>query len=105
MFRTEYNFFHKAETDVQILEHAKNIPEAEERRRSFILDTVQNHEKNCFSANVLQCSIVYDSAVHVQLCCFKIFFIYYHCSEFFHAGLGSSYSTKCSFDSGLIGTF
>ena len=30
----------------KIYEHAKNIPEAEEMRRTFILDTVQDHGVN-----------------------------------------------------------
>ena len=39
----------------QILEHAitvlvlKNIPEAEERQRTFVLDTAQNHGIKCVS--------------------------------------------------------
>ena len=45
-------------------EHAKNIPDAGERRRTFILDTVQNHEIICFLA-VRRYNIAY-SVVHVQ---------------------------------------
>ena len=37
--------------------------EAEEWRRTFVLDTAQNHG-NSLSANVCQCNIV----VHVQVC-------------------------------------
>ena len=31
--------------------------EVEERRKTFILDTAEDHEKNCFSDNVRQCNI------------------------------------------------
>ena len=32
----------------QISEHAKNVPEAEERPRTFVLDTAQNIVNNLF---------------------------------------------------------
>ena len=55
-------------------EHAKDIPETEERRRSFVLNTARDDENNiCFSFNVRQYNIAY-SVVHVQLR-FKIFFV------------------------------
>ena len=42
----------------------KFCSEAEERRRTFVLDTAQNHENSFFfSANVRQCNITY-SVVH-----------------------------------------
>ena len=39
-------------------EHAKNIPEAEERRRTFVFDTVQNPGNNLL--------LVTDNAVQVH---------------------------------------
>ena len=48
-------------------EHAMDIPETEERRRSFVLNTARDDENNiCFSFNVRQYNIAY-SVVHVQL--------------------------------------
>ena len=41
--------------------------EVEERRKTFILDTAEDHEKNCFSDNVRQCNIAF-SVAHVQVC-------------------------------------
>ena len=49
----------------EIYEHAKNIPEVDERRRTFSLDTVQNHRNHFFSANFRQCNIACN-VVHVQ---------------------------------------
>ena len=44
------------------------LVEAEERRRTFILDTAQDRGKNIFfSVNIHQRNIVH-SVVHVQLC-------------------------------------
>ena len=37
----------------RIQERAKNIAEAEERRRTFILDTGQNYGKMCFTSTVM----------------------------------------------------
>ena len=34
----------------KISEHAKNTPEAEEIRRTFVSDTSQNHENRLFSS-------------------------------------------------------
>ena len=44
----------------KILERSKNIPEAEERLRTFILDAVQNRGNMYFSANAHQCNIAYS---------------------------------------------
>ena len=47
----------------KIWEHAKNILDNEEMRRTFRLDTAQNHELNFFfSANVRHCNIAYIHA-------------------------------------------
>ena len=50
----------------KIYERAKNIPGAEESRRTYILDTAQNHGNNCFSACVRQCNID-RSVVHGEV--------------------------------------
>ena len=63
----------------KIYEHDKNILEAEERRRTFTL-LYKIMEIICVSANVRQCNVsLYVLCMHVQLCFFKIFFIWcYH---------------------------
>ena len=55
-------------------EHAENIPETDVRRRTFILDTTQNHGKFYLLDNVRRCNIAY-SVVHVQLFFKSILFI------------------------------
>ena len=55
----------------------KNLPEAEERQRTFVLDTRLHKimEIMCFSSDVHQCNIT-DIVVRVQLC-FQMFLILY----------------------------
>ena len=58
----------------KIEEHAKSIREAEERQRTFNLDTAQNLEIIRVSANVCQC--LSPMVLHIQLC-FNFFLALY----------------------------
>ena len=48
--------------------------EDEERRRTFILDTKQDHGNTFFSASARQCNINF-SVVHAQVCFKSVLFI------------------------------
>ena len=49
----------------KVKEHAKGIPEVEERQKHFVLDNAQNHEPFCF-LDFCQCNIA-NSVVHAPL--------------------------------------
>ena len=69
--------------NAQNYEHDKNILDADQRPRTFIYTVILYKivEILCFSANIRQCNIAYNSVVHVQFClksgfvCFYVAFV------------------------------